>query len=177
MLIALVPTQQAIAAGLRRDSPMDSLTEARRVVLSDLADRPAYSVPLVFLGGDDDAAGSAGAGSSCRPSGAGFSRSATGGGFSTLSAPTSSVYAYDGGGGGGASSGGAFVGGGGGGSALFGGGAYTSGSRGGSRSGSGDGAGPSSAFRRRSTHDRGDSAHGQEAVSFLGPAASPIEVK
>lgn len=39
-----------MAAGLRRDSPMDSLTEARRVVLSDLAEHPAYSVPPVFLG-------------------------------------------------------------------------------------------------------------------------------
>jgi hypothetical protein len=30
-----------MAERLRRDSPMDSLTEARRVVLSDLAEHPA----------------------------------------------------------------------------------------------------------------------------------------
>lgn len=42
--------------GLRRDSPLDSLTEARRVVLNDLAEHPANSVAPVFLSFSADAA-------------------------------------------------------------------------------------------------------------------------
>ena len=179
---------------------MDSLTEARRVVLSDLAEHPAH--------GDGQFPTARGA-TECAPplthtlthlmqqccwrrasiwpwspcsghrtQGSSLMRrygaaSQSGGTFSAMSAPLSGVY-YAGGSATAALYGGRRGSGGGAGSSD-GGAAVTGGgasAAAGSGSGAGGPAGTAHRALRHSAHDRGDSAHGA-----TGPAASPIDVR